>query len=81
MQDPDLARLVAALDSVAEWVAERPERMPDLEQALATAGLRARCLAGRIGGGTAQESPYLAFVRKLAGLRRHVVPERMAAGG
>lgn len=81
MQDPDLARLVAALDSVAEWVAERPERMPDLEQALATVGLRARCLAERLGRGTAQESPYLAFARRLADIRRHAVPERMAAGG
>ena len=61
MQDPELKRLVTALDSAVEWVAgDHAPLHADLE----VARLRLQCISRRLGAGVAA-SPYLAFVQRL----------------
>ena len=63
MQDPQLNRLVAALDSVVEWAAasDVPAGLPaDVE----VARLRLQCLSRRLGASVAA-SPYLAYAERI----------------
>lgn len=63
MQDPQLKRLVAALDSAVEWAAasDAPEGLPaDVE----VARLRLQCLSRRLGASVAA-SPYLAYAERI----------------
>ena len=66
MNDAALSRLVTALDTAVESTSRMdggPERLhADLE----LAALRLRCLSRRLGV-IADESPYLAFLRRTAG--------------
>lgn len=58
MNDAVLSRLVASLDAVMA-----NDRGADLGADLEVAALRLRCLTQRLGA-VAEESPYLAFLRR-----------------
>jgi hypothetical protein len=75
MRDPELHRLVDALDATFEWALEH-RRAEELAAALDAAQSRLRCLE-RLGV-RAEASPYLAFLRRLCGER--VAQPRAAAG-
>ena len=62
MHDPQLERLVAALDSAVERTADRDA--PALHADVEVARLRLLCLNRRLGAAVAA-SPYLAFVQRL----------------
>ncbi len=63
MHDPDLNRLVAALDSVVEWAANN-DASSELADSLDQARLRLRCLSRRLGR-PVEQSPYLSFMQRL----------------
>ena len=63
MHDPDLNRLVAALDSVVEWASSH-DAGSELSEPIERARLRLQCLSRRLGR-PVEQSPYLAFVQRL----------------
>ncbi len=65
MNDTVLSRLVRALDAAVETAA--PVVAEDLHSDLELASLRLRCLDQLLGGGVAEASPYLAFLRRTTG--------------
>lgn len=76
MHDPDLQRLVSALDRAVEWAAG--SQQPALHSDVEIARLRLQCLSRRLGGSVAA-SPYLAFVERLCA-RDARGPAALAAG-
>ncbi len=64
MHDPALHRLVTALDGLIE---AQPD---DIHCDLDVAALRLQCLSRRLGI-LAEDSPYLAFIRRVLDDQRH----------
>jgi len=62
MQNPELKRLLDALDSAVEWVADR--EAPAIHADVEIARLRLQCLSRRLGTAVAA-SPYLAFAQRV----------------
>jgi hypothetical protein len=77
MHDPQLKRLVAALDSAVEWAAVNDATgiRPDIE----IARLRLHCLTKRLGTAVAA-SPYLSFVERLVAQDESGGRKAVAAG-
>lgn len=71
MQDPDLMRLLDAMDLMVTTTGS------ELAEAASVAGLRLRCLEQRLGG-VAAASPYLQFLRRSSGSSQPQV-QRLAA--
>ena len=77
MNDDHLSHLVRALDAAVESspagaIGERSALFASLDHA----ALRLRCLASRLGP-VAEESPYLAFLRRTT--RAHITSHALAA--
>jgi hypothetical protein len=64
MQDPDLNRLVQAMDRAVEWAAASGQQEIELNEQIEIAILRLRCLSQRLGR-QAEGSPYLNFIRRI----------------
>jgi hypothetical protein len=71
MQDPDLMKLLDAMDLMVTTTGS------EVAEAADVAGLRLRCLEQRLGG-VAAASPYLQFLRRSAG-SSHAYPQGLAA--
>ncbi len=76
MNDDHLSHLVRALDAAVESSPAAGSDRSALCASLEHAALRLRCLNARLGG-VAEESPYLAFLRRTT--RAHHVSHAMAA--
>jgi hypothetical protein len=68
MQDPSLKKLVRALDTALE-IQDESDQSTALHGDLEVAALRLRCLSARLGQ-VADESPYLAFLRRTVERKR-----------
>jgi len=77
MHDPQLKRLVDALDSAVEWAADRDA--PAFHADVEVARLRLHCLNRRLGAAVAA-SPYLAYVQRLVDSEGSGVRTAVAAG-
>ena len=77
MNDPELRRLVTALDNAADWAVlqEGPIHPADLE----IARLRLQCLSRRLGN-SVSESPYLSFIQRLCAATSDSGQQAAAAG-
>ncbi|MBA3687130.1 MAG: hypothetical protein H0W72_18065 [Planctomycetes bacterium] len=78
MHDPDLNRLVTALDSVVEWAATN-DAGNQLSDSLEQARLRLHCLSRRLGR-PIEQSPYLSFIQRLCAQSAGSAPVAIAAG-
>ncbi len=77
MTNPDLHRLVQALDTATEWAADHGEQpwRADLD----VAELRLQCLRKRLGDAV-RASPYLAFLGRIGAGNRGEQRHAVAAG-
>jgi hypothetical protein len=78
MNDAALSRLVTALDTAVESTSRMDGGPESLHADLELAALRLRCLSRRLGA-VADESPYLAFLRRTARQAPAQANLRMAA--
>jgi len=77
MNDPGLKRLVAALDSAAEW-ASRSDATT-LQGDIEIAHMRLQCLKRLLGNGVSA-SPYLAFIDRMCASAPVPGQQAVAAG-
>lgn len=77
MNDPGLKRLVAALDSTAEWAAQHDG--PILHSDVEIAHMRLQCLKRLLGNGVSA-SPYLAFIERFCAVAPVPGQQAVAAG-